>query len=302
MVSLLRIQRMILALTMLTSLLVLIGCSSGPSVQPDQIHLVVGGKEDVEAQLLKKMYVLLIRHAGFDVEERAKLGPNDVVFNAINSGKIDLYPEFTTDGLVRLHLATTHNAQQDYQNIKQGYESKYHIRWLAVAPLNDTYAICTSKATADQLGVSSISQLAQIAAKLTIVTPPDGEKDPNVLPGLQPTYGIKFDKVRVLTEEQTFQAVIDSQADLNICYTTSPLISQSNFVELNDDKHSFPDYFPAPIVRDDALRKAPQIESVLNQLAPKLTTDVSVMLQRQVFAGFSVTDVATTWLKSQGLL
>jgi len=285
----------------LIALVILMGCA-GCTLTPSKIHLVVGGKEDVEAQLLTKMYVLLLRHAGFDVEEKAGLGTNDVVFNALNSGQIDLYPEFTTDGLVRLGIATTHNPQQDYQNVKQGYESKYHIRWLAVAPLNDTYAICTLQATADRLGLSSISQLAPIAARLTIATPPDGREDPNVLPGLQPIYGIKFGKVQVLTEEQTFQAVIDGQADLNICYTTNPLVSQSNFVQLKDDKHSFPDYFPAPIVRDDTLQRAPQIQTVLNQLAPKLTTDISIMLQDQVESGFSVTDAATRWLESQGLL
>src|SRR6266702_7606569 len=113
-------------LTVLIALVILAGnvsCATTGSV-----HLVVGGKLDIEARLLTKMYVLLLRHAGFDVVERAALGTNDAVFNALNSGQIDLYPEFTTDGLVRLHLAATHNPRQDYQNIEQGYESKYHIR------------------------------------------------------------------------------------------------------------------------------------------------------------------------------
>src|SRR5947209_4658233 len=128
------------ALTVLIALVILVGnvgCTTTRSV-----HLVVGGKLDIEAQLLTKMYVLLLRHAGFDVVEMARLGGNDAVFNALNSSQIDLYPEFTRDGLVRLGLPTTHIAQEDYQHIKQGYESRYHITWLSPAlGLNDTYGI-----------------------------------------------------------------------------------------------------------------------------------------------------------------
>ena len=158
---------MTFTLLVFTSLIIFSECSLTNNPQPaTKIHLIVGGKLDVEAQLLTKMYVLLLRHTGFDVEEKAKLGPNDKVFNAITRGQIDLYPEFTTDGLVRLKIASTHNSRQDYLNIKQGYERKYHITWLDVAPLNDTYAICTVKTTASQLG-TSLSQIAPIASKLT---------------------------------------------------------------------------------------------------------------------------------------
>jgi osmoprotectant transport system substrate-binding protein len=269
-------------------------------------QIKVGGKLDIEAQLLTKMYVLLLRHAGFQVIEKAQLGGNDVVHAAILSGEIDLYPEFTATALARLGLNTTHDPQQDYQNVKSGYENIYRITWLDVASLDDTYGICTLKSWAKQFHVSSISDLAPITSKLTIATPPDGQKDPNVLHGLKPTYGITFGGVIVLNgkdaEEATFKAVQQGQAQLNICYTTSSLILKDNFVLLKDDKNSFPIYNPSPIVRDDTLKKAPQIAMVLNKLAPELTTDVSTMLQGEVLSGISVTDVATQWLKSQGLL
>src|SRR5215472_15816644 len=66
-------------LALLTVLIGNISCTTG------SIHLTVGGKLDIEAQLLTKIYVLLLRHAGFDVTEKAKLGTNDPVFRAITS-------------------------------------------------------------------------------------------------------------------------------------------------------------------------------------------------------------------------
>jgi osmoprotectant transport system substrate-binding protein len=287
----------------LIALIILASAVFAGCTNTNGIHLVVGGKLDIEAQLLTKMYVLLLRHAGFDVVEKAATGGNDVVFNAIRSGQINIYPEFTTDGLARLGLSATHNLKQDVNNLELGYESRYHITWLDVAPkLNDTYGICTLKSLASQLNISSISQLARIAPQLTLATPPDGQSDPNVIPRLKPVYGITFGKITTIAEEQSFQNVIQGQAQLNICYTTSPLIAQNNFVLLSDDKHAFPDYYPAPIVRDDVLNNAPQIRGILNPLGSRLTSEVSIMLQAQVIAGFTVTQVATTWLESQGLL
>src|SRR5947209_7632887 len=76
------------------------GSSSTPS--NSSISLKVGGKLDTEAQLLTKMYVLLLRKAGFNVTEKSQLGTNAVVFAAISSEKIDLYQEFTASGLAKL--------------------------------------------------------------------------------------------------------------------------------------------------------------------------------------------------------
>jgi osmoprotectant transport system substrate-binding protein len=250
---------------------------------------------------LTKLYVLVLRKAGFDVTEKAKLGTNDIVHNAITSGQIDLYPEFTATGLARLKARTTHDDQKDYDLVKAGYAKQFHITWLAMSPLNDTYGICTTQAKAGKLGMK-VSQLVEAAPKLTVASPPDGTSDPNVLPGMKAVYGFTFGKVIVLDEALTFPAVQQGKADVNVCYTTSALIAKNHFVLLDDDRHLFPIYHPAPIVRDATLTRAPGIAAALNALAPKLTTEVSQQLQLQVVNGSSVTDAATTWLKGAGLL
>ena len=264
-------------------------------------HLTVGGKNDTEAQLLTKLYVLMLRKAGFEVTEKAKLGTNDIVHNAITSGQIDLYPEFTATGLARLKLKTTHDDQKDYDIVKAGYEKQFHITWLAMSPLNDTYGICTTHAQAAKLG-TKVSGLEKPAPTLTVASPPDGTSDPNVLPGMKAAYGFTFGKVTVLDHALTFSAVQQGKADVNVCYTSSALITKYNFVLLDDDHHLFPIYHPAPIVRDATLTKAPEIATALNPLAPKVTTEVSQRLQLQVVNGASVTKAATDWLKSIGLL
>jgi osmoprotectant transport system substrate-binding protein len=302
-----------LALLVIISLVVLAGCgssstgsnsgsSSSGGSSNSSIHLTVGGKLDTEAQLLTSLYAQVLEHAGFQVTEKPKLGTNDIVFNAISKGDIDLYPEFTATGLAKLGLKTTHNVQQDYQAVKSGYEKNYKITWLDLSPLNDTYGICTTKANATKYNVTKVSDLAPIASKLTIATPPDGQSDPNVLPGVKPTYGFSFGSTKVLDEAITFSAVTQGQAQFNICYTTSALITKDNFVLLQDDKNLFPNYQVAPIVRQDTISKAPGVATALNKLAPLLTSTVSSQLQLQVVNGGTPHDVALQFLKSKGLV
>jgi osmoprotectant transport system substrate-binding protein len=296
-------QGQLLAVMVIGALLsaIMPAISPGRAAAAAMGHITVGGKLDTEAQLLTKLYVLVLRKAGFDVTEKSKLGTNDIVHNAITSGQIDLYPEFTATGLARLKLKTTHDDQRDYDLVRAGYEKQFHITWLAMSPLNDTYGICTTQAGATKLG-TKISALAEAAPKLTVASPPDGTSDPNVLPGMKAAYGFTFGKVTVLDESLTFPAVQQGKADVNVCYTTSALIAKNHFVLLDDDHHLFPIYHPAPIVRDATLAKWPGIAAALNGLAPKLTSEVSRELQLQVVNGATVTNAATTWLKSAGLL
>jgi glycine betaine/choline ABC-type transport system substrate-binding protein len=106
------------------------------SISKSPLIITVGGKPDAASQLLIKMYTLLLRHAGFNIVERANVGTDNAALNAMVSGQIDLSPEFTAVGLKKLGLNSIGNAQLDYLQIKQGYEAKYHVTWLDPAPLN----------------------------------------------------------------------------------------------------------------------------------------------------------------------
>lgn len=267
-------------------------------------NVVVGGKLDPEAQILTKLYTLLLKHAGYNVTEKARLGTNDVVFNAITSGQIDLYPEFTATGLFRLKLTPTGDTQSNYTQVKQGYETQYHITWLDIAPMNDTYGLCLPKATATAKNLTTISDLAKIANTLTVATPPDGNMDPGALPGWTKTYNFSFKNTVTLGDEApTFAAVTSGQADVNVCYTTNGLISKDNFLLLQDDKGVSPAYNPAPIVRDAFLTAHPDVAGILNPLAPKLTTAAITALNASAAAdGSNITQIATQFLQQQGLI
>ena len=308
-------QFKLLARFVFLPLLLLSACGGGGGgtvngTTPNKGTITVGGKKDVEAQLLTEMYTQLLRHAGYTVNEKLAYGNTPFNVAAIKNGDIDLYPEFTATGLNVLGIASTYDPQKDYQAVKNGFEQQYKITWLDAAPLNDGYALCTTKTEAQTLGITTISQLAPMVSKLILESPSDGV---SFVDNLQRTYGFttkSFKKTQTVDYAVGFTAVQNGQAQINVCYGTDASVPQQNFIFLQDDKNGFPAFNPAPIVRDPVLKAHPDIASILNPLAPDLTTDVSIMLQQQVAAkknsGMSVTQAVkqtvTDFLKSKGLL
>ena len=130
---------------------------------------------------------------------------------------------------------------------------------------------------------------------------------------LKATYGFDTSSFKSVTKVDYaigFSAVKSGQANVTECYTTDGSVTSQGFIFLNDDKNGFPQFHPAPIVRDQILQADPGIANALNPLAPYLTTDVSIMLQQQVAAKHTagesipqaVKEVATAFLQSKGLL
>jgi osmoprotectant transport system substrate-binding protein len=273
--------------------------------------LVIGSKLDTESQLLGEMYALLLQKAGYTVTTKLALGNSLIVSQAIKSGAVDLYPEFTATGLNQLNIAPAHDPQKDYDAVKAAYEQQFKITWLDYAPLNDGYAICTSKDEAAKLGnITTISQLAAQVKNLTLASPSDGI---SFIDGLKSVYGFDTKSFKSLDKVDYaigFKAVTSGQAQAVVCYTTDGSVTQQNFVFLTDDKSGFPEFHPAPIVRDQTLTKYPEIATILNPLAPDLTTAVSIDLQGQVStltkggasSSAAIKSVATKFLQSKGLL
>jgi osmoprotectant transport system substrate-binding protein len=286
------------------------GSSGGGGSSSTKVPITVGSKLDPEAQLLGEMYILLLQKAGYTVNSKLALGQTPTVFAALQSGAIDLYPEFTATGLNLLHAQSSFDPMKDYQTVKTGFEQQYHITWLNYAPLNDGYALCTSQAKSQSLGITTLSQLAPKVNQLTLATQSDGI---TFFDDLKATYNFQtssFKAVKKVDYSIGFAAVKSGSADVTECYTTDGSVTSQNFIFLQDDKHGFPEFHPAPIVRDSVLHSDPGIADALNPLAPDLTTNVSIMLQQQVASkkasGISnseaVKQVATAFLQSQHLL
>lgn len=264
--------------------------------------LTIGSKMDVDGQLNAQMYALLLENQGYEVTTKLGLGQTPVLDQAIKSGAVDIYPEFTGTALSLLNLPPTQDAEEAYNQVKDAYKEQFQITWLDPAyELNDSYAICTSPEVANEHNLTTLDDLVPIADQLTLASQQDGIEA--AVEPVEAAYNIKFKNVVQISEQLGFGAVQQGDADLNVCYTTDPNIIVNEFVVLEDTKNVFPIYNPAPIVRDSVLEESPDIADTLNALQPHLTTDAIVNLIKEVSVDHkSVKDVAQAFLQQEGLL
>lgn len=267
--------------------------------------LNVGAKDFTEDQLVAHMYTLLLEQAGFSVTEKFNL-PTAIAHQSLLKGDIDLYPEYTGTGLeVILKGTAPHTQPAYYKAAAAGYEKQFKLTWLNPSPMNDTQGIATTQAVAKQYGLKTISDLAKQASKLRFIANVEFLGRPDGLPGLKKIYGdFNFKAlIKVASPGLRYAALQQGRGDVVVAYTTDGLIAGDRLIVLVDDKGYAPPDQIAPVVRDDTLKANPQIKTILNGLAPKITSSIIAGLNYQVDGQHKdLPTVAKTFLQQQGLL
>lgn len=266
--------------------------------------VTVGSKNFTEELILGELYAQAIDHASIPVSRKLNLGTTDIAMAALKRGEIDLYPEYTGTALVNvLHLPPISDAQQAYATVKRGYD-QLGLVWLAPAPMNDTQALATTQATAGREALGKLSDLAAKAGELRLGAVPEFLTRADGLPGLQKRYGgFRFKQIKTIDNGLKYQALLHGDVDVIIAFSTEGELKADNLVVLEDDKHLFPSYAVAPVVRKAALAARPGIAAALNALAPRLTNDAMQNMNLQVDGPQKrePADVARDFLKGAGL-
>ena len=261
---------------LLISALILSACSPSPSADSAGT-VVVGSKDFTEQFIVAEMYAQLLENEGFTVERKLNLGGTPIAHEAMMNGDIDLYPEYTSTGLLTmLKLDPIQDAQEIYTTVKSGYEQQYKLTWLTPSPFNDTQALAMTKEVAAQYGIQTYSDLSQKASELVLGGPAEFLEREDGLKGLQQAYGgFEFKEVKQLgTGSLRYQALMEGQVDVVVAFGTDGAIKGNDLLLLVDDLVFYPIYNVAPVIRLDTLEKYPQIEKILNDFAPLLTDDI----------------------------
>jgi osmoprotectant transport system substrate-binding protein len=284
----------------------------------------IGSKNFTEQFILGEMYALVLENAGIANETQLNLGGTEVAQAALVAGEIDLYPEYTgtaltlvlgipietvTSGTPVAGVATpTDRAvsidQQVYDIVSEEYREQFDLVWLDQSAFNNTQALAVKRAFAEERGISTISELAEIAGELTIVAPSDFVDRPDGAQGLRDRYGLEFGEVTVVDPGIRYQALEQDQAQVVLAFGTDGQVAGLDLVLLEDDKGLWPPYHVAPVVRNDTLTANPGIADALNPIAPLLTDQVMSALNWQVDGPEKLepADVARAFLEEQGLL
>ncbi len=269
--------------------------------------ITIGSKDFTEEFIVAEMYAQLLESAGFTVTRKLNLGGTPIAQAAIVKGDIDLYPEYTSTGLLTvLKKPAMQDPTQIFSTVKAGYEQQFKLTWLTASPFNDTQALAMTQANADKYGIKTYSDLAAKASQLVLGGPAEFLSREDGLPGLQKAYGgFNFKSTKQLgTGSLRYQALLDGQIDVVVAFGTDGQINGDHLALLKDDKGFYPVYNIAPVIRQDTLQKYPQIATVLNRLAPLLTDAVMSGLNWQVDGPSKMEPaaVAKAFLQQNGLL
>jgi osmoprotectant transport system substrate-binding protein len=269
--------------------------------------LVVGGKNFTEQQIMAEMTTQLLTAKGFKIDKRAGLGTAPLR-QAQEAGQIDLYWEYTGTSLITFNKVTDKlDSAATYAKVKE-LDGAKGLVWLNPSKANNTYALAMRKADAAAKGVKSLSDLAgkvkggekvKFGCNAEFYARPDG------LTPMQSTYGFEFGRENVVRMDTglVYAALKDSQVDVGLVFATDGRIPAFDFVVLADDKGFFPNYSLTPVVRKETLDKNPKLAEILNGLSAKLDDATMAKLNATVdVEKKTIEDVASTFLKSQGLL
>jgi osmoprotectant transport system substrate-binding protein len=265
----------------------------------------IGSKNFTEALLLGELYAQLLENAGLAVRRRLDLGGTDIAMEALRRGEIDLYPEYTgTALLVVLKAQPLADPAQTFAFIKREYERRFDLSWLTPAPMNNTQALATTRPLAATFGLRTLSDVARKAPQLRLGAVPEFVKRSDGLPGLQRTYGgFAFKQIRLVDFGLKYRALLDGDVDIVVAFGTDGAIAADDLVVMIDDKHLFPQYHVAPVVRRAALAQHPQIAAVLDRVAPLLTDAVMRGLNEQIDGPRKrePADVARDFIEAHGI-
>lgn len=278
---------------------------TAPAAAGEKPPVVVGSKGFTEQLVLGHMLALLLEDTGLKVDRKIGLGGTALVHQALASGQVDVYVEYTGTGLVTiLKEPVQSDPQKVYDIVQRLYKERFKTAWLKPWGFNNTYALVVRKDDAVRLKLMRISDLIGPGGNMVFGATQEFVVRPDGLPGLTKHYaGLAFKEAKGMAPDLIYDALKNKQVDVISGFATEGRIPAMDFVVLQDDKGYFPPYFAAPVVRDDLLAKAPEVAEALNRVAGRLDDGTMAKLNYEV-AGKkrSPEEVAREFLKSQRLI
>ncbi|KAA0689615.1 ABC transporter permease/substrate-binding protein [Enterococcus faecium] len=272
--------------------------------------ITIAGKLGAEPEILIQMYKELIEdNTKTEVELKPNFGKTSFLFNALDQGQIDIYPEFTgtvLESLVKVPEAMKSadlTKEKTYDEAEELLNKQFDMTLLKPMAYQNTYALAVKKSFADEHQLKKISDLAavsnQIKAGFTLefIDRSDGYK------GIQEAYGLNFSSVQSMEPSLRYQAINNGDVNIVDAYSTDSQLKEYDLVTLEDDQGLFPAYQGAPLMKTDFAKDHPEIVEALNKLSGKITENQMINMNYQVnVEKKKPAEVARTFLENEGLL
>ena len=238
--------------------------------------IVVGSKNFTEQIILAELVAQQIEaHTTLRVERRINLGGTLICHQALVSGQLDIYPEYTGTALTAiLSQPPMRDPAAVFAAVKSAYAQRFAVDVLPPLGFENTFAIVVRGEDARQLHLRKISELAPLAPKWKAGFGYEFMERPDGYRGWSAAYGLDFaSDPRILDLGLLYRALADHQVDVVAGNSTDGVIAAQGLAVLEDDRHYFPPYEAVLLVRGAALDAHPEVRAALDELGGKISAD-----------------------------
>jgi glycine betaine/choline ABC-type transport system substrate-binding protein len=264
--------------------------------------IVVGSKNFTEQIVLGEIVAQQLEHRLHRrVERRLNLGGTLLAHQALLSGQIDLYPEYTGTALQAIlkDPAAPTDAAAALARVRAEYRRRFQVEWLDPLGVDNGFAIVVRGPEARARHLETLSGAAGVSEPWTLGAGYEFEQRPDGLAALKSAYHLRFSSApRSMDLGLLYQALEQKQVDMIAANATDGLLSKLDLKVLADDRHAFPPYQVCVAVRQDRLRQIPGLEPALRELSGRFTNQTMQQLNYQVDGlHHSAAEVAAGFLK-----
>ena len=292
-------------LCLLTFSLILAIASCNSNVASGGGDIVVASKDFTEQDILGELLAQQIESAtGLKVARRLHLGGTFVCHQALTTGQIDAYIEYTGTAFTTvLKQKPISDPKAVYQRLKTAYSKQFGLEVAQLLGFENTFAMIIRGEDARAHNLQTLSQVAQYTSQWQAGFGYEFLNREDGFPGLAKTYGLKFIKQpRVMDLGLIYRALIDNQVDIVAGNSTDAQIARLDLEILQDDKRYFPPYEAAPIIRQATLKKYPQLRQAIAQLGGLINEEEMRRLNYQVEGDLrDIKEVVREFLQSKKL-
>lgn len=274
-----------------------IGGVSSPTVSASAKPIIVGSKSFSESKTVSEIYALALEHAGYKVVRKPNIS-NSVVYKAVKTGQIDVYPEYTGT-IVEAYLkknASGKSAPQIAKLAKDGVKKEGLVTF-NYAPGDNRQGVGIRTSVAKKYNIKTLSDLQKKANKIRFVSQGEFDKRADALPGMNKKYGkYNFKSQKDYDDSLKYKIMSQGKGDAAPVSTTDGQLATSKFTLLKDNKNLWPPYNLVPLVNKKSAESHPKMEKALNKIDAKLTTKQLTNLNKKVDVdGQNYKTVAKNW-------
>ncbi len=269
-------------------------------------QITIGSKNFTEQVILGEILATQIEaNTDLKVDRQFNLGGTFICHNAVVSGAIDGYVEYSGTALIAiLNQNPINNPQLVYNQIKREYDRKFALEVMPSLGFENTFAILIRQEDAEQLKIKTISEAAQYTPQWQAGFGYEFLNREDGYPGLAKAYNLQFLEPPLgMDLSLTYRALADRKVDFIAGDSTNGLISVLDLFMLEDNKQYFPPYQAVPIFNQQTLNKYPEIKAAIAQLTGKISAAEMRKMNYQVDSqSLPVKEVVANFLKSKGIL